>query len=260
MTWMTQEVPNYFQLHQISLAEMRDMNTNKYKYIQAVINHESFLPGNWKLFHCDTLISIKKKLSEILSPKSFLPFHFDYMRSTCFSAILHIKGRDILVELQFMQVYYPCVNQSEKNEKILIPVFLLIFIFVLWFFDFFFRFWYIFSPYSTKLMKTNTMTEKWEEFTLGYVQPYVLRGIFLGGIVLDGNLHALCLCGKQIVLGEIVLGWIVLSGIVLVGIALDEIVLDGKSNPPVYSRPPVYLFQANVQTPRLFQTPLIFRT
>ena len=105
------------------------------------------------------------------------------------------------------------------------------------------------------------MTEKWEEFTLGYVQPYVLRGIFLGGIVLDGNLHALCLCGKQIVLGEIVLGGIVLSGIVLVGIALDEIVLDGKSPPPPFiPDPPFIYFKQMCRPPRLFQTPLIFRT
>ena len=46
-------------------------------------------------------------------------------------------------------------------------------------------------------MRTKTRTEKWEECTLGnYAQPYVLRGIFLGeivlgGIVLGGNLHAL---------------------------------------------------------------------
>ena len=72
----------------------------------------------------------------------------------------------------------------------------------------------------------------------------VLSEIVLGGIVLVG-----------IVLGEIVLGGIVLGGIVLVGI-----VLDGKSNPPIYSRPPVYLFRGNVQTPRLFQPPPIFRT
>ena len=62
------------------------------------------------------------------------------------------------------------------------------------------------------------------------------------------------------VLNEIVLVGIVLGEIVLGGIVLGGIFLDGKSNPPIYSRPPVYLFRGNVQTPRLFQTPLIFRT
>ena len=43
--------------------------------------------------------------------------------------------------------------------------------------------------------------------------------------------------------------------IVLAGMVLDKIVLDGKSNPPVYSRPPFYLFQANVQTPPFIPDP-----
>ena len=73
----------------------------------------------------------------------------------------------------------------------------------------------------------------------------------LGGTVLS-----------EIVLVGIVLGEIVLVGIVLGGFVLVGIVLDGKSTPtpPFIPDPPFIYFEEMCRPPRLFQTPLIFRT
>ena len=110
----------------------------------------NLLPGNWKLFHYDTLFTI---ISEVLSPKCFLQIgHWSWK---CFSITPYHRESFILVEQN------SCKFTTQKSWFLFLIDDICIQYMILWFSDFFLS-WYVFFTYSRKWLRTKTRTEKWK--------------------------------------------------------------------------------------------------